>query len=72
MDKVRKEMEEYRGKCDELRAAKQEAVRECLVLQEQHRAELRITNNSMQDEINARETLERRLCELRTEVLSQF
>lgn len=61
-------MEEYRDKCEELRAAKQEAVRELLTMQEQHRVELRITNNSLQEEINAREILERRLCELRTEL----
>jgi coiled-coil domain-containing protein 102A len=68
MDKMRRELLEYRDKCEELRAAKQEAVRELLTMQEQHRVELRITNNSLQEEINAREILERRLCELRTEL----
>lgn len=46
----------------------QDAVRELLTIQEQHRAELRISNNALQEEINAREALERRLCELRGEV----
>lgn len=68
IDKFRLEMEEYRDKCEELRAAKQDAVRELLTMQEQHRAELRITNNSLQEEINARESLERRLSDLRTEL----
>lgn len=67
-EKFRQEMQELRDKCEELRAAKQEAVRELLTLQEQHRVEMRITNNSLQEEVAARETLERRLCELRTEV----
>jgi len=43
-----------------MRSAKQEAVRELLTLQEQHRAEMRIVNNSLQEEIAARENLERR------------
>ncbi|XP_062534048.1 coiled-coil domain-containing protein 102A isoform X1 [Armigeres subalbatus] len=67
-EKFRLDMQELRDKCEELRAAKQDAVRELLTLQEQHRVEMRITNNSMQEEVAARETLERRLCELRTEL----
>lgn len=62
------ELQELRDKHEELRAAKQEAVRELLTLQEQHRAEVRILNNSLQEEVMSRENLERRLCELRTEV----
>ena len=57
-----------RDKCEELRGAKQDAVRELLTLQEQHRVEMRITNNTLQEEQSARESLERRLCELRTEL----
>uniref|UniRef100_A0A182NI49 Myosin tail domain-containing protein n=1 Tax=Anopheles dirus TaxID=7168 RepID=A0A182NI49_9DIPT len=68
LEKVRHDMQEMRDKCEELRAAKQDAVRELLTLQEQHRVEMRITHNSLQEEIAARETLERRLCELRTEL----
>ncbi|XP_038115991.1 coiled-coil domain-containing protein 102A isoform X2 [Culex quinquefasciatus] len=67
-EKFRQDMQELREKCEELRAAKQDAVRELLTLQEQHRVEMRITNNSLQEEVAARETLERRLCELRTEL----
>lgn len=70
-EKFRQDMQELREKCEELRAAKQDAVRELLTLQEQHRVEMRITNNSLQEEVAARETLERRLCELRTEVRHQ-
>ncbi|ETN63201.1 M-type 9 protein [Anopheles darlingi] len=68
LEKARQDMQEMRDKCEELRAAKQDAVRELLTLQEQHRVEMRITHNSLQEEIGARETLERRLCELRTEL----
>ncbi|XP_065080728.1 coiled-coil domain-containing protein 102A isoform X1 [Ochlerotatus camptorhynchus] len=67
-EKFRQDMQELRDKCEELRAAKQDAVRELLTLQEQHRVEIRITNNSLSEEVAARETLERRLCELRTEL----
>lgn len=67
-DKLRSDIQDMREKCEELRAAKQDAVRELLTLQEQHRAELRITNNSLQEETIARESLERRLCDLRAEV----
>lgn len=67
-EKFRLDMQELRDKCEELRAAKQDAVRELLTLQEQHRVEMRITNNSLQEEMATRETLERRLCELRTEL----
>lgn len=49
-----------------------DAVRELLTLQEQHRAELRIINNAQQDDTAARESLERRLSELRTEVWDQL
>ncbi|XP_055913896.1 coiled-coil domain-containing protein 102A isoform X2 [Eupeodes corollae] len=68
IEKVSVEIQEIRDKHEELRSAKQEAVRELLTLQEQHRAEVRILNNSIQEEVSARENLERRLCELRTEL----
>lgn len=43
-------------------------MRELLTIQEQNRAELRISGNALQEEIHAREALERRLCELRGEL----
>ncbi|XP_055602136.1 coiled-coil domain-containing protein 102A isoform X2 [Uranotaenia lowii] len=67
-EKLRQDMQELRDKCEELRAAKQDAVRELLTLQEQHRVEMRITNNSLQEEVSTRDNLERRLAELRTEL----
>lgn len=65
-------MEDIKEKYDEVRSAKQEAVRELLTLQEQHKAELRILTNSQIEEANARENLERKLCELRSEVCMLF
>lgn len=64
------ELDEMKENYEELRMAKQEAVRELLTLQEQHKAELRIVHNSQQEEATARENLERRLCELRSEVFA--
>lgn len=61
-------MEECKNKCEDLRSARQEAVRELLTMQETHHAEIRIMNNSLQEEINAREMLERRLSEMRAEL----
>lgn len=67
-EKLRHEFHDLRSKCEDLRQAKQEAVRELLTLQETHRAELRIANNSLQEEVIARELLEKRICDLRTEL----
>ncbi|XP_063699390.1 coiled-coil domain-containing protein 102A isoform X2 [Culicoides brevitarsis] len=67
-EKLRHEFHDLRSKCEDLRQAKQEAVRELLTLQETHRAELRIANNSLQEEVVAREALEKRICDLRTEL----
>lgn len=60
IEKLTLEIQDVRGRQEEMRSAKQEAVRELLTLQEQHRAEMRIVNNSLQEEIAARENLERR------------
>lgn len=56
----------------ELISVFQDAIRELLTIQEQHRAELRISGNALQEEINAREAGERRLSELRGEVEIDF
>ncbi|XP_036335686.1 coiled-coil domain-containing protein 102A-like isoform X1 [Rhagoletis pomonella] len=68
IEKLTLELQEVRERQEEVRLAKQEAVRELLTLQEQHRAEMRIVNNSLQEETASRENLERRLAELRTEL----
>jgi coiled-coil domain-containing protein 102 len=69
IDKIDVELQQIRNKSEEMRLAKQDAVRELLTQQEQHRAELRIANNLLQEETTVREAMERRLCELRTEVI---
>ncbi|CRK92717.1 CLUMA_CG006313, isoform B [Clunio marinus] len=58
IDKLRQELED----------CKKDAVREFLTMQETHHAELRIINNSLQEEMNDRESLERRLFETRAEL----
>lgn len=68
LDKIRQELEDCKNKCEDLRSARQEAVRELLTMQETHHAELRIMNHSLQEEISARESVERRLSEMRTEL----
>lgn len=71
IEKLTAEHEDFKEKYEEIRAAKQEAVRELLTLQEQHKAELRILTNSQMEEANARENLERKLCEIRSEVMNR-
>lgn len=68
LEKTVQELQDVKDKCEELRGAKQDAIRELLTLQEQQRAELRIINNSLMEETSGRECLERRIGELRTEV----
>ncbi|XP_031618406.1 coiled-coil domain-containing protein 102A isoform X3 [Contarinia nasturtii] len=68
IEKLTTELEDIREKYEEICTAKQEAVRELLTLQEQHKAELRILTNSQIEEANARENLERKLCEIRSEL----
>lgn len=61
-------MKLYEKTRQEMEDCKKDAVRELLTMQETHHAELRIMNHSLQEEINARESLERRLSEMRTEL----
>lgn len=68
VDQLTHELQDTRDKCEEMRGAKQDAVREVLTLQEQQRAELRLINNALHDEQHTRESLERRLGDLRTEL----
>lgn len=62
------ELQEMRDKCEDLRSARQEAVRELLQLQDQHRDELRLVQADLQDEASSREGMDRRLADLRTEL----
>jgi coiled-coil domain-containing protein 102A len=67
-DKYRQELDDYKNKSEDLRHARQDAVRELLTMQETHHAELRIVNNSLMEEVNTRENLERRMADLRMEL----
>lgn len=62
------ELQEAKDKYEEVREARQEAVRELLTLQDQHQEELRLLRQDLQDESNSREAMDRRLNDLRTEV----
>lgn len=68
LDKMSQNIDDYQEKCEGMRKAKQEAIRELLTLQETHRAELRIINNSFEEEMNGREMLERKISEMRGEL----
>lgn len=68
IEKLTGDLQEAKEKCDELRDAKQEAVRDLLQLQDQHQEELRVMRSDLQEESQSRENLDRRINELRTEV----
>lgn len=68
IEKLTVELQEAKDKFDELREARQEAVRELLTLQDQHQEELRLLRQDLQDETNSREAMDRRVNDLRTEV----
>lgn len=57
-----------KSKCDELRELRQDTTREILSLQDQHQEEVRLLRADLQDEANTRESMERRINDLRAEV----
>ncbi|XP_030376776.1 coiled-coil domain-containing protein 102A isoform X2 [Scaptodrosophila lebanonensis] len=65
---LNKNIEKLTHEVTEVRARQQEAVRQLLTLTEQHRAEMRIVNNLLTEEIAAREALERSRNGARTEL----
>ncbi|XP_044734017.1 coiled-coil domain-containing protein 102A isoform X2 [Chrysoperla carnea] len=68
LERLQVELQEARDKCEDLRSARQEAVRELLALQDQHRDELRLVQADLQDEASSREGMDRRLADLRAEL----
>lgn len=68
IERLTSELQESRDKCDELREARQDTVRELLNLQDQHQEELKLLKADLQEEANNREALERRINDLRAEV----
>lgn len=72
IDKLTTELQEAKDKCDELREARQDAMREILLLQDEHQKELQLAKADLQDEANSREGMDKRLNDLRAEVNSLF
>ncbi|PSN53412.1 hypothetical protein C0J52_21376 [Blattella germanica] len=68
LEKLQGELQELKDKCEDLRASKQEVVRELLQLQDQHQNQVRLIQLDLQDEATSREGMDRRLADLRTEV----
>lgn len=68
IEKLTVDLQEVKEKCEELREARQDAVRELLSLQDQHQEELRLMRQDLQDETNSREGMDRRINDLRAEV----
>jgi len=68
LEKMQGELQELKDRCEDLRASKQEAVRELLQLQDQHQDQVRLIQLDLQDEATSREGMDRRLADLRTEV----
>jgi phage shock protein A len=68
LEKLQGELQELKDRCEDLRASKQEVVRELLLLQDQHQDQVRLIQLDLQDEATSREGMDRRLADLRTEV----
>lgn len=68
LEKMQGELQELKDRCEDLRASKQEAVRELLQLQDQHQDQVRLIQLDLQDEATSREGMDRRLADLRTEL----
>lgn len=68
LEKMQGELQELKDRCEDLRASKQEVVRELLQLQDQHQDQVRLIQLDLQDEATSREGMDRRLADLRTEV----
>jgi len=62
------ELLELRSRVEELKCAKQEAERQLLISQDQYRQQVICLQQEQRDEANSRETLDRRLADLRSEL----
>lgn len=69
LERIGTELAEFREKCEDLRASRQEAVRELLQLQDQHQDTVALIRADLIDEATSREGMDRRLADLRTQVL---
>lgn len=68
IERLTGELQEAKDKCEELREARQEAMRELLTLEDQHQKEVELIKSDLIDEANSREGMDKRLNDLRAEV----
>ncbi|EEB18745.1 conserved hypothetical protein [Pediculus humanus corporis] len=68
IEKLQTELQEWKEKCEDLKLAKQETVRELLTLQDQHRDTIQQIQSDLQDETSSRESIDRRMADLRAEL----
>ncbi|KAG5890035.1 hypothetical protein JTB14_021057 [Gonioctena quinquepunctata] len=68
IDRLTSELQEAKDKCDELREAKQDTMREILLLQDEYQKELQLIKADLQEEANSREGTEKRMNDLRAEL----
>lgn len=68
IERFTNELQEAKDKCDELREAKQEAMRELLSLQDEHEKEIQIIKSDLMDEASSREGMDKKLNDLRGEL----
>lgn len=68
IERLHSELQEAKDKCEDLKQAKQETVRELLSLQDQHRDTIQQIQSDLQDETSTRESVDRRMADLRAEV----
>ncbi|KAH1008753.1 hypothetical protein HUJ05_009281 [Dendroctonus ponderosae] len=68
LDRISAELHEEKEKCDELREAKQEVMRQLLCLQDDHEKEILIIKSDLLEESSSREGMDKKLNDLRAEL----
>ncbi|KAL1517006.1 hypothetical protein ABEB36_000826 [Hypothenemus hampei] len=68
LERTTAELQEEKDKCDELREAKQEMMRQLLTLQDEHDKEIQLLKSDLLEETNIREGLDKKLNDLRAEL----
>ncbi|KAJ8924737.1 hypothetical protein NQ315_000890 [Exocentrus adspersus] len=68
IERLTSELQEAKDKCDELRETRQDAMRELLLLQDEHQKELQLIKADLHEEASSREGMDKRLNDLRTEL----
>lgn len=68
LERLEMELGESKERCEDLRASRQEAVRELLQLQDQHQDTVATIRADLMDEATSREGMDRRLADLRAQL----